>query len=71
MRDLSVLSVAREIRVGGSVAHLDGQPVVGHVEGLQLLGPDQPHRTRPRVQDIDQLQGHVLNPGEEIGLCYL
>ena len=66
-----MLSVAGEVRVGGRVAHLDGEPVVGHVEGLKLLRPNEPHGARLGVQDIDQLQGYVLNPGMRMELIIL
>ena len=66
-----MLSVAGEVGVSRRVAHLYGEAVVGHVEGLKLLRPDQPHGARLGVQDIDQLQGYVLNPGMRMELIIL
>ena len=58
-----MLSVAWQVRVGRRVAHFNGEPVVGHVEGLELLGPDEPHRASLGVENVDQFQGNVLDPG--------
>ena len=66
-----MLSVAGEVGISRRVAHLDREAIVGHVEGLKLLGPDEPHGARLGVQDIDQLQGYVLNPGMRMELIIL
>ena len=66
-----MLSVAGEVGVGRRVAHLYGEAIVGHVEGLKLLRPDEPHGARLGVQDVDQLQGYVLNPGMRMELIIL
>lgn len=68
---LSVLAIARKIGVCRRVADLHREPVVGHVERLQLLGPNQPDRPGLGVENVDQFQGDGVDSASKNGFLFV